>query len=104
MPGIRRSTTDAIFALRMVMEKYREGQKPLHCVFVGLEKAYDRVLREELWLVTRWAGTPEEQIRVVQVCYGATEGFEVGVGLHQGSVVSPFLFALLMEGKIVLGL
>ena len=30
----RKSTTDAIFALRMLMEKYREGQKELHCVFV----------------------------------------------------------------------
>ena len=47
MPG--KGTTDAIFALRMLMEKYREGQRELHCVFVDLEKAYDRVLREELW-------------------------------------------------------
>ena len=32
-PG--KSTTDALFALRVLMEKYREGQKELHCVFVG---------------------------------------------------------------------
>ena len=32
MPG--KGTTDAMFALRMLMEKYREGQKELHCVFV----------------------------------------------------------------------
>ena len=43
MPGM--GTTDAMFALRMLMEKYREGQRELHYVFVGLEKAYDRILR-----------------------------------------------------------
>ena len=31
------------------MEKYREGQKEQHCVFVGLAKAYDKVPREEVW-------------------------------------------------------
>ena len=47
MPG--KSTTDALFALRVLMEKYREGQKELHCVFVDLDKAYDKVPREEVW-------------------------------------------------------
>ena len=34
----RKSTTYALFALRVLMEKYREGQKELHCVFVDLGK------------------------------------------------------------------
>ena len=42
MPG--KETTNA-----MLMEKYREGQRELHCVFVDLEKAYNRILWEELW-------------------------------------------------------
>ena len=43
-----RSTTDAIFCLRMLLEKWTEGQKAVHYALIDLEKAYDRVPRKEL--------------------------------------------------------
>ncbi|KAK3530027.1 hypothetical protein QTP86_009918 [Hemibagrus guttatus] len=103
----RKNTTDAIFALRILM-KYRDGQRELHCVFVDLEKAYDRVPSEELWYCMRKSGVAEKYVRVVQDMYersrtvvrcavGQTEEFKVEVGLHQGSALSPFLFAIVMD-------
>ncbi|XP_037782090.1 uncharacterized protein LOC119578597 [Penaeus monodon] len=42
----RRSTTDTIFTLRMVMEKFMEGQRGLQWVFIDLQKAYDKVPKD----------------------------------------------------------
>ena len=50
-PGV--GTTDAIFVIRILCEKYREGNKPLDMVFVDLEKAYATVPREVLWRCMR---------------------------------------------------
>ena len=44
----RRSTTDAIFCLRMLSEKWTEEQQAVHCAFIDFEKVYDRVPKEEL--------------------------------------------------------
>ena len=95
----------------MLMEKYREGQRQLHCVFMDLEKAYDRVPWEELWYCMRKSGIVENYEQLVQDMYegsktvvrcvvGTTESFKVRVGLHQGSALSPFLFAVIMDRLI----
>ena len=72
-----------------------------------MEKAYDRVPREELWECLRLAETSECYVRIIKDMYdgattvrsaaGLTEEFKVGVGLHQGSALSPFLFAIIMD-------
>ena len=64
-----KSTTDAIFSLRQLQEKFREGQKDLHSVFIDLENAYDWVPREELYWCMRDKGVPEKYIRVVGDMY-----------------------------------
>ena len=106
MPG--KGTNDVMFALRMLMEKYRKGQRQLHCVLVDLEKAYHRVPWEEMWYFMRKSGIAEKYVQLVQDMYkgsvtvvrcaiGTTESFKVKVGLHQGSTLSPFLFAVTID-------
>ena len=50
-PG--RGTTDAIFIIRQVQEKFLAKNKELWIAFVDLEKAFDRVPREVLWWALR---------------------------------------------------
>ena len=106
IPG--RSTMDAVFSLRVIMEKYREGQKGLHTVFIDLEKAYDQVPQQEVWRCMREKGVPEKYVKIIQDMYNRVqtharcsvaemEKFPVKVGLHQGSALSPYLFNLIMD-------
>ena len=106
MPG--RSTTDAIFILKQTIGKHREGQKNIRVTFIDLEKAYDSIPREEIWRSSRERNVPEKYIRLIQDMYqgcktvvrsaaGESNSFEVEVGLHQGSALSPYLFLLLMD-------
>ena len=106
MPG--KSTVDAIFALRQTVEKYREKQKGLHLVFIDLEKAYDRVPRQEVWRCLREKGVSEKYVRIMKDMYteattevrstvGTTKKFKVRVGLHQGSALSPYVFDIVMD-------
>ena len=106
VPG--RGTTDAIFTVRQLQEKYIAAKKPLFFAFVDLEKAFDRVPRSVLWWALRSLGVEEWAVRVIQAMYANarsrvrvngeySEEFGVGVGVHQGSVLSPLLFIIVLE-------
>ena len=100
--------TDAIFIMRQVQKKHQAKKKKLYFAFVDLEKAFDRVPREVIRWDLRKLGVDQWLIRTVMALYteactvvrtdaGLSKSFEVKVGLHQWSVLSPLLFAAVMD-------
>ncbi|XP_021992157.1 uncharacterized protein LOC110888973 [Helianthus annuus] len=77
-------------------------------VFIDLEKAYDTVPRQLIWDSLEGRGLPGKYIDIIKDTYdrtetsvrtpvGDTNSFPVDVGLHQGSALSPFLFAVVLD-------
>jgi len=106
MPG--RSTTKAIHLLCQLIEQFRERERNLHMVFIDLEKAYDKVPREVLWQTLIEKEVPIKYIDIIKNMYdgiaanvrtygGIISDFSITIGLHQGSALSPFLFAIAVD-------
>ena len=106
MPG--RGTTDAIFILKQLQEKHLAKNKKLYFAFVDLEKAFNCVPRKVTWWAMRKLCIEEWIVRFVQAMYNNTRSHElvnntysdefgVKVGVHQGSVLSPLLFIIVLK-------
>ena len=103
-----RGTINIVFISRMMQEDYHIKGKKLYMCFVGLQKAFDRVPRNVLECAMRKKGITEVLVRSMMSLYegGKTrvrvdselsEEFEVHVVIHQRSVLSTFLFAVLSQ-------
>ena len=47
------STTEQIFSLRILCEKYLQHQQDLYHVFIDFKKAFDRIQHAALWAITK---------------------------------------------------
>ena len=99
---------DVIFILRQLQEKYCMKKRPLYHIFVDMEKAFDRVPRKAIQWALRRQGVPEQLVKQVMLLYneasskvvvagGESDEFDLTVGVHQGSILSPLLFNIVIE-------
>ena len=90
------------------MERYREKKKDLYMVFIDLEKAYDKIPRNVMWWALDKHKVPMKYIGLIKDMYnnvvtsvrisdGDMDDFPIRIGLYQGSALSPYLFALVID-------
>ncbi|KAK2154599.1 hypothetical protein NP493_2167g00018 [Ridgeia piscesae] len=105
-PG--RSTTEQIFNLRILCEKYLQHQQDLYHVFVDFKKAFDRVWHAALWATMRRFNINANLLRLIQNLYDKAtsavylnnsigDWFRTTIGVRQGCVLSPNLFIIFLE-------
>lgn len=106
-----RGTTDAIFMVRQLAEKSIEYSKPLFVCFIDLEKAFDRVRKEDVLEILNENNVPRSLIELVSdlntntrtqivTCEGISDVVFIGKGVRQGDSLSSFLFNLVMDKLI----
>ena len=80
-----------------------------YCCFIDVQKAYDRVWRDGLWEKLHEYGVRGRMWRVLRNIYECVESsvlvgdacsrfFQIDVGVRQGCLLSPILFALYING------
>ena len=103
-----RGTADGMYILRQMVEKRLEVQGSMALGLVDLEKVFDTLPREMVMTTLWWMGVPEAEVRMVEGTYknptsrvvveeGASDEFELNIGVRQGSVLSPLLFIAVMD-------
>ena len=91
-----------------IIEKAREFQKNIYFCFIDYAKAFDCVDHNQLWRILKEMGIPDHltcllrnlyagQEATVKTGHGTTDCFQIGKGVCQVCILSPYLFNLYAE-------
>ena len=105
-----RGTRDQIANICWIIEKAREKnvQKNIYFCLINNVKAFDRVDHRKLWKILKEMGIQEHLTCLLRNLYageevtirtrnGTTDWFQIGKGVRQGCILSPYLFNLYAE-------
>ena len=100
------STTDSIFTLNTLIEKYTNRPRGrFYCAFVDFTKAFDTINREALWVKLQNIGISTKMLKILMAIYdgveasvlttqGQSQKFSCPMGVKQGCILSPTLFSI----------
>ena len=103
-----RGTKDQIANICWIMEKAREFQKNIYFCSTGYAKAFNCVDPNKLWEILQEMGLPDHltcllrnlyagQEATVRTGHGRTGRFQIGKGVRQSCILSPYLCNLYAE-------
>ena len=95
-----RRTRNQIANICWIIKKAREFQENIYFCFIDYAKAFDCVDHNKLWKILKEVGIPDHltchlrnlyagQEATVRTGHGIPDGFQIGIGVHQGCILSP---------------
>ena len=97
-----RETRNQIANIHWIIEKAREVQKNIYFCFINYAKAFDCVDHNKLWKILQEMGMPDHltcllrnlyagQEATARTGHGTMDWFQIGKGVSQGYILSPYL-------------
>jgi len=101
-------TTDNTFVLYGLVNHMINNNKHLYCAFIDFSKAFDYVVRENLWLTLIKIGLRGNIWNMIKSMYdnvkssvkhmnSLSNSFECQLGVRQRECLSPFLFSMFIN-------
>ena len=102
------STADNVFILHGLISHMLNQGKKLYCAFIDFAKAFDYVVRDNLWFKLIKLGLRGNILNIIKSMYESvksrvrfqnqiSEKFSCMLGVRQGECLSPFLFSMFLN-------
>ena len=104
----KRGTRDQSANIHWIIKKAIEFQKNIYFCFIDYAKGFDCVNHNKLWTILKEMGIPDhltcllknlyagQEIRV-RTGHGTIDWFQIGKGVCQGCILSPYLFTYIQS-------